>query len=453
MLLWLCLLKRSKPWEVLAQQTGLSQPTKYILNKHKMGFWVDFDIAITQLFAKRRQTIIASLGVTFGIGMFILMTSVMTGVNKLVEDTMLANSPHISLRNKIESNRKSVLEKVYEESETQILLHHQRPKMEKKELRNANLILKALQKDPEIKGVSPMVNAPVYYTIGAITLNGVVSGVDIIQEDLLFDLRWKMKEGEIENLLHNRNGIIMGRGLAEKLNVHMGDRVNVTTAEGVRMLLKIVGIFSSGVGAIDDVRSYANLQDVQQMLKKPANYITDINIKLHDVDAAKEKCVAIRNSFGVYGEDWETANAPILMSFVIRNAMTYIVVITLLVVAGFGIYNILNMTIYEKMKDIAILKAIGFEGGSVIRIFMLQSLIIGIFGAIGGLILGFATSYSLSRVPFDTGGVLATDTFPVNLTPWFYVYGVVFAMLTTAFAGYFPSRKASKIDPVAILRG
>lgn len=453
MLLWLCLLKRSKPWEVLAQQTGLSQPTKYILNKQKMGFWVDFDIAITQLLAKRRQTIIASLGVTFGIGMFILMTSVMTGVNKLIEDTMLANSPHISLRNKIESNRKSVLEKVFEESETQILLHHQRPKMEKKELRNANLILKALQKDPEIKGVSPMVNAPVYYTIGAITLNGVVSGVDIIQEDLLFDLRWKMKEGEIENLLHNRNGIIMGRGLAEKLNVHMGDRVNVTTAEGVRMLLKIVGIFSSGVGAIDDVRSYANLQDVQQMLKKPANYITDINIKLHDVDAAKEKCVAIRNRFGVYGEDWETANAPILMSFVIRNAMTYIVVITLLVVAGFGIYNILNMTIYEKMKDIAILKAIGFEGGSVIRIFMLQSLIIGIFGAIGGLILGFATSYSLSRVPFDTGGVLATDTFPVNLTPWFYVYGVVFAMLTTAFAGYFPSRKASKIDPVAILRG
>lgn len=270
MLLWLCLLKRSKPWEVLAQQTGLSQPTKYILNKQKMGFWVDFDIAITQLLAKRRQTIIASLGVTFGIGMFILMTSVMTGVNKLIEDTMLANSPHISLRNKIESNRKSVLEKVFEESETQILLHHQRPKMEKKELRNANLILKALQKDPEIKGVSPMVNAPVYYTIGAITLNGVVSGVDIIQEDLLFDLRWKMKEGEIENLLHNRNGIIMGRGLAEKLNVHMGDRVNVTTAEGVRMLLKIVGIFSSGVGAIDDVRSYANLQDVQQMLKKPA---------------------------------------------------------------------------------------------------------------------------------------------------------------------------------------
>lgn len=418
-----------------------------------MAFWVDFDIAKTQLLAKRRQTIIASLGVTFGIGMFILMTSVMTGVNNLIEDTMLANAPHIVLKNKIETARPSLLQQLLGTDGPTVIIHHQRPKQDKLELRNATLMVKALLKDPEIKGVSPIVNAPVYYTIGATTLNGVVSGVDIIQEDLLFDLRWKMKEGTIENLLHNRNGIIMGRGLAQKLNVHMGDRVYVTTASGVRMLLKIVGIFSSGVGAIDDVRSYGNLQDVQQMLRKPASYITDINIKLFNIDDAKPKCQAIRNRFSVYGEDWETANAPILMSFVIRNAMTYIVVLTLLVVAGFGIYNILNMTIYEKMKDIAILKAVGFEGGSVIQIFMLQSLIIGFFGAIGGLILGFVTSFALSRMPFDTGGVLATDTFPVNMTPWFYVYGVIFAMVTTAFAGYFPSKRASKIDPVAILRG
>lgn len=421
-----------------------------------MSFWVDFDIAKTQLLAKRRQTIIASLGVTFGIGMFILMTSVMTGVNNLIEDTMLANAPHIVLKNKVETDRPSVLDKLLgtdEANAPNVIVHHQRPKQEKLELRNASLMVKALKLDPQIKGVSPTVNAPVYYTVGATDLNGVVSGVDILQEDLLFDLRWKMKEGVLENLLHNRNGILMGKGLAKKLNVHMGDRVYITTASGVRMLVKVVGIFASGVGAIDDVKSYANLQDVQQMLRKPANYITDINIKLFDTDAAKGKCVAIRNRFGVYGEDWETANAPILMSFVIRNAMTYIVVITLLVVAGFGIYNILNMTIYEKMKDIAILKALGFEGGSVVRIFMLQSLIIGAFGAMGGLMLGFATSYSLSRVPFDTGGVLATDTFPVNLTPWFYVFGVIFAIVTTAFAGYFPSRRASKIDPVAILRG
>lgn len=432
-----------------------------------MSFWVDFDVAKTQLLAKRRQTVIASLGVTFGIGMFILMTSVMTGVNNLIEDTMLANAPHIVLKNKVETDRPSVLQKFFglgdgqrdrqddgdNKHEPSIIIHHQRPKEEKLELRNASLIVKALKQDPAIKGVSPTVNAPVYYTVGATDLSGIVSGVEILQEDLLFDLKWKMKEGVIENLLHNRNGIIMGRGLAKKLNVHMGDRVYVTTASGTRMLVKIVGIFSSGVGAIDDVKSYANLQDVQQMLRKPASYITDINMKLFDTDAAKEKCVAIRNRFGVYGEDWETANAPILMSFVIRNAMTYIVVITLLVVAGFGIYNILNMTIYEKMKDIAILKALGFEGGSVVRIFMLQSLIIGAFGAMGGLLLGFTTSYSLSRLPFDTGGVLATDTFPVNMAASFYVFGVVFAMLTTAFAGYFPSRRASKIDPVAILRG
>jgi lipoprotein-releasing system permease protein len=123
------------------------------------------------------------------------------------------------------------------------------------------------------------------------------------------------------------------------------------------------------------------------------------------------------------------------------------------VVAGFGIYNIMNMNVLNKMKDIAILKATGFAGKDIIAIFLIQSLIIGILGALLGLFIGFCLSTLLSVTPFDAGDFLTIKTFPVIFQVKYYLMGVVFGVITTILAGYFPAKKASRIDPVAILRG
>jgi lipoprotein-releasing system permease protein len=127
--------------------------------------------------------------------------------------------------------------------------------------------------------------------------------------------------------------------------------------------------------------------------------------------------------------------------------------ITLLIVAGFGIYNILNMMIYEKMDTIAILKATGFSGKNVKAIFTGIALTIGISGGAIGLLLGLGASYLIDQIPFHTTALPTIKTYPVNYNPAFYIIGGVFSVLTTYFAGYFPSRKASKIDPVVIIRG
>ena len=133
--------------------------------------------------------------------------------------------------------------------------------------------------------------------------------------------------------------------------------------------------------------------------------------------------------------------------------ITYAVSITLLIVAGFGIYNILNMLIYEKMKDIAILKATGFSGQDVQLIFMSQAMIIGVIGGVFGLFMGFGLSHLIDQVPFETEALPTIKTFPVNFQPWYYVIGITFALISTFIAGYLPSKKAKKIDPVRIIRG
>ena len=148
-------------------------------------------------------------------------------------------------------------------------------------------------------GVAPTLSSQVFYNYGPVQLNGTISGVDILEEDKLFDLRSKMKSGRLEDLQANTDGIIMGTGLARKLNVKTGDRVVITTPEGYTMTLKIVGTFQMGIGLVDNIRSYANISTVQIILQQDQSYITDINIKLHDLHQAKHDRPGISGHVGI----------------------------------------------------------------------------------------------------------------------------------------------------------
>jgi lipoprotein-releasing system permease protein len=111
------------------------------------------------------------------------------------------------------------------------------------------------------------------------------------------------------------------------------------------------------------------------------------------------------------------------------------------------------MMIYEKMDSIAIMKAIGFSGNDVNLIFIFIALSIGVFGGAMGLLAGFGISNIIDQIPFNTDSLPTIKTFPINYNPIFYIIASIFSIVTTYFAGYFPSRKASKIDPVIIIRG
>jgi lipoprotein-releasing system permease protein len=419
-----------------------------------MSLKVNINIAKTHLLARKRQSLVAMLGVTFGIAMFILMISFMQGVNQFLEDVMLASTPDIHIYNDVKTDySKSIASEYFVGKDNFIVVHHPKPKQILLNIKNADEIVSDLKRNGLVKAVSPLLSTQAFYSYGPVQINGIIAGVDIIEEARLYGLQEKIVTGRLENLLTTENGILVGQGLADKLNVRLGDIVTLATPTGTSMRFRIVGTFRVGIGIVDNVKSYVSIASVQQLLGKNRDYITDINIKMKDSKTAKMQAPLMATKYNYKCEDWETANSSFLASNLIRNVLTFVVSFALLVVAGFGIYNIMNMTIANKMKDIAILKAEGFQRRDIVQIFLSQSVTIGVLGALTGILLGFLLSYAISLIPFPQNENISLKYFPVVFRARYYGFGVVFGVITTFLAGILPSIKASKVDPVAILRG
>lgn len=411
------------------------------------------DIAISLLLARFKQTLVAAIGVTFSITMFISLLGFMEGLNTLLDNLVLNRTPHIRLYNELQPSLYQPIQLTSKYINYYHFIQSIKPKNERLELYNSQAIMQALRSDNRVLGIAPKTTVPVFYNVGAINLNGIINGIDVEAENQLFNFQDYVAEGNSLDLKNTPNSIMMGSSLAKKMLTHPGDIIQLTTTQGDQFPLKVVGFFQSGIDELDKVQSYVSLATSQKLMGKPNNYITDIQIKLHDLNQAPDLAKEYKQLFNVDALDIQTANAQFETGSSVRTIISYAVGITLLIVAGFGIYNILNMMIYEKMDSIAILKATGFSGKDVNRIFITIALTTGIVGGLAGLIGGFGLSAIIDQIPFHTSSLPKVTTYPVDYSPGFYVIGAVFSLITTYLAGYFPAKKASRVDPVNIIRG
>jgi lipoprotein-releasing system permease protein len=416
-------------------------------------------IAITLLRAKLKQSVIAAVGVTFSITMFVTLLGFMNGLNGLLDGLILNRTQHVRLYNELKVSPRQPIEQARTQGTAagSDSAHHfirsVKPKDELPRLRNATAIMHALENDPRVLAVSPRLVAQVFFNVGTVDLNAQVSGVDVMQEVRYYQFRDYLVEGDPQDLVAGQNTVVLGKGLADLMGADIGENVQVTTATGDRSLLRVVGIYQSGLADLDKVQCFANIKTVQKLLARPGSYFTDINVKLKDILLAPTMAKEFQARFKVDALDIQTANAQFETGSDVRNIISYAVGVVLLIVAGFGIYNILNMMIYEKLDAIAILKATGFSGSDVQRIFLLLSMVIGFVGGLAGLVFGFVMQNVVDNIPFNTAALPTITTYPIDYDPMFYIIAVSFALITTWIAGWFPARKASQVDPVEIIRG
>ncbi|WP_291275317.1 ABC transporter permease [Flavobacterium sp.] len=404
---------------------------------------INLDIAKTYLFSNKKMTAVATLGVVLGMSIYIFMNSMLVGFDKSSSASIFKTTPHIRIYND------DVISKpLVQNSKEKFIIINPKIVPKNNTIINPKLIIETLLKQPEVTVVTPQVATNVFFNNGKSQIAGSAIGIKPEEANIMFDIKSYMVEGNFDLLKSNPNGIIIGTGIAEKMSLGVGDNLSITSSKAVTKNLKIIGLFKTNNSKVDKTTSYVNIASAQQFLKEGASYVTDINVNVFDPEQAEKIAETLSIISGYKAEGWKQANATFMAANKMRKIIILFVSFTILIVAGFGIYNILNMTITQKINDIAILKAMGFKGKDVIRIFVTQAISIGVAGVIGGMLIATILISILKKV--YVGGDIGY--FPIDFEPLKYLQGVIVGLIITFLAGYIPAKKAAKVDPVSIFR-
>jgi lipoprotein-releasing system permease protein len=334
---------------------------------------------------------------------------------------------------------------------------------------------------PGVVAATPFVLKQVLLTTQSGVQGIVIRGIDPQREGTVTELAKNLSTGQLTDLSRpvkvkqspiddptspavetEKPGIILGKELALRLGVFVGDTVNVVSPVGpisaIGMVPKIrtfalVALFQSGMFEYDSSLAYIDLAEAQKFFNM-GQTVTGIEIKVTDVFRAAETARSVEQSLGfAYGaRDWMQMNRNLFSALKLEKTMMFLLLVLITIVASFNIVSTLTMIVTEKQKEIAILKAMGATRKSIRRIFMLNGLIIGLSGTAIGIPLGYAflwliqtfwtfdpTVYYISRIPVH---VQAMDVFLVAGS----------AIVISFAATVYPSLQAAKLEPVAALR-
>ena len=236
------------------------------------------------------------------------------------------------------------------------------------------------------------------------------------------------------------------------MSLKRGDNMTVAAPNGQVRNFKILGLFRTGRSQYDARQAFVSIKRVQALLGR-ANRINNIIIKLPDPYEARNLAAQMESRFGYKSVSWQEASEDLLSTLTIRNTIMYTVVSAVLIVAAFGIYNVISTVVMEKHRDIAILKSIGFHASDIQKIFLIQGVLLGLTGCVLGLPLGMLLMGALMQIRFKPPGSSDIVSMPLDWGWTQFAIAASFAIGAATLAAYLPARKAAHVQPVDILRG
>ena len=219
-----------------------------------------------------KQTIVAMLGVTFGISMYVFMTGFMTGVNNAQNDLAFSALAHLRVYNDRPADNTNIAVKVFPNSV--VSLHNANIIKYTDGIKNSNTILEVLKSQKDITGVTTQVNINVFFKNAGNKVNGSVSGVDVVNENKVFNTSKYIMEGNWNELKQRSDGIFVAVELAKNLSLKVNDNLNILTSDGISKNYKVIGLFKTDVASVDKSKAYININAARQLTGANQSYVT-----------------------------------------------------------------------------------------------------------------------------------------------------------------------------------
>ena len=406
-------------------------------------------IALRHLLARKRQSLVSLSGIIIGVAFFLTISSLMQGSQNDFMKRLVDNSPHITVSDEFRNPRIQPIYRYFPDSI--IELRSVKPLNETRGIRGYEQIIADLKTQDGLRASASLSGQALLSFAGRednLTLNGMnpkdMRAVTTIEN--------YMVQGSVDDLLTNRNGIVVGQGLMKKLSLSYGNTITLSAANGQVRPFKIVGVFRTGRSSYDESQAFVDLKRAQALFGR-SNRANTIIIKLDQPERAQILAKNIEAKTSYKSVSWQESSEDIMNTLAVRNTIMYSVVSAVLIVAAFGIYNIISTVVMEKQRDIAIMKSIGFRADDIRKIFLVQGAFLGLAGLVAGLPLGCLMMLGLMQVRIKPPGLSETVNMTIDWSPEQFIIAGGFAFFSALLAAYLPARKAAQLMPVDILRG
>jgi len=402
--------------------------------------------------ANTLRTLISVSGVAIGVMFMVMLSALMTGFERKFIDETIEGSPHITIYDERRETPDEFATWLSETNESIVTVERARPRESERRIKKPLEILDMLRAMPEVQAAAPNVVGTAIMTFGARERGVNLLGIDPENQEEVVALDTYIEDGRIFDLYSAGGALLLGSGVAESMGVGKGDTVNVKLGDGGSRPLRVVGIFRTGVATIDYSRAYTLISVAQQLLGMGRD-VNQIVLRLQDYEAAREVAAQIESLVAYRTESWQEANENFLSIFVIQQVVTYLVTSGIMIVAAFGILNVLIMLVMEKLPEIAMLKSMGYSARDITVTFFMEGLAIGLVGVLTGCVLGYYLTEFIGSLPIPQRGLIETENLTMNNAPILYVIAGLAALTVTVFASMLPALRAGRLDPVDTLRG
>lgn len=396
--------------------------------------------------ARKRSLVLSLAGVIFGVAFFICTQAQTQGFQQYFIKTILGTSGSIVLTDRFQSRFTS-----FKEMDGAKAGGQQRRKYYEG-ITDAGRLMRTARQFSNVVSASAIVQGNITARTDFQTEVLAIQGIDLDAHMRTTSLREQIIAGSLDSYRTNPAGLMLGSLMAERLQIRPGMNITLAGVDNEKKTFTVCAVFRSGNNIIDERRGYVSTRAAQTLLKKP--YLTTaILFRLRDPDRAPALSDHFERLFAHRTRSWQEREAGNLAIFSTLRLSAGITVSLFIVVSGALIFNTLTMTVLDKIREIAILRSMGYRRWDISVIFLAQGLIVATLGSILGMGFGALLTWGISLIPVKVTGFFYTDHFLVAWSPWHYLHATLIAFGVVLIASYFPARRAANLAPVDILRG
>lgn len=410
-----------------------------------------FFLSWRQLMSRKKQTLLILLGISFGTLLFVSISGVQLGMRAYISGELLNNTSHILISGSEQAIvPEAVTEALYPNNQAVIWITPPAGKRQEVRLQNYQGWVTLLNNDPLVYDYSPRLRSNILLLHGQFSASVSVLGILPEKHMRISHVERYLRSGSFSALKSGGNNIVIGSGVQTKLGLRLNQIINVSAGRNPARPYKVVGIVHFGNEQIDESIAFAHLNNVQVMEKNPGR-VSEIAVSLVDIDNSASLAGYWRSFSKDKVQDWQQANKSFMEVIRVQDFTRYFITTAILIVAAFGIYNVLTIMINQKKREIAILRAIGYAPKKILQLILYQGLVLGISGGILGLLLGYLMLLWVGSIDFgfEIGG---SHNLRISYDWSIYLIAFVTANISSLVASYIPAWEASRMTPMEIIR-